>query len=152
MKRSAGITISAVLVFAGSALTLLFAALIALSAAVSVPNGNLPHGFRYIAMGVVVWAILFVIWGIASGMGLLHRREWARISILVVSARGQESDKIAALDLGADDYVAKPFTVGELMARIRAALRRSAAAVAGAVFRFGHVEVDSESRVVRVDG
>jgi two-component system, OmpR family, KDP operon response regulator KdpE len=78
-------------------------------------------------------------------------RAWSTLPILVVSARGQESDKIAALDLGADDYVAKPFTVGELMARIRAALRRSAA-VAGAVFRFGHVEVDSESRVVRVDG
>ena len=44
--------------------------------------------------------------------------------IVVLSARGQENDKIAALDLGADDYVAKPFGVGELLARIRAALRR----------------------------
>jgi two-component system KDP operon response regulator KdpE len=78
-------------------------------------------------------------------------RSWSTLPILVVSARGQESDKIAALDLGADDYVAKPFTVGELMARIRAALRRSVA-VAAEVFRFGHVEVDSENRVVRVDG
>ena len=49
--------------------------------------------------------------------------------IVVVSARGQEKDKIAALDLGADDYVGKPFAVGELLARVRAALRRSASAV-----------------------
>ncbi len=81
-------------------------------------------------------------------------RAWSSMPILVVSARGQESDKIAALDLGADDYVAKPFTVGELLARIRAALRRSAGAgvAAAAVFRFGHVEMDLENRVVRVEG
>jgi two-component system KDP operon response regulator KdpE len=82
-------------------------------------------------------------------------RAWSAMPILVVSARGQESDKIAALDLGADDYVAKPFTVGELLARIRAALRRStggAAAGAAAVFRFGRVEMDLENRVVRVEG
>jgi two-component system, OmpR family, KDP operon response regulator KdpE len=81
-------------------------------------------------------------------------RAWSAMPILVVSARGQESDKIAALDLGADDYVAKPFTVGELLARIRAALRRSAGAgvAAAAVVRFGHVEMDLENRVVRVEG
>jgi two-component system KDP operon response regulator KdpE len=78
-------------------------------------------------------------------------RAWSAMPILVVSARGQESDKIAALDLGADDYVAKPFTVGELLARIRAALRRSVT-VTAPVFRFGHVEMDLENRVVRVDG
>src|SRR6266853_1084038 len=53
-------------------------------------------------------------------------RESSPMPIVVLSARGQEKDKIAALDLGADDYVAKPFDVGELLARIRAALRRSA--------------------------
>ncbi|HEY4362753.1 MAG TPA: response regulator [Bryobacteraceae bacterium] len=81
-------------------------------------------------------------------------RAWSAMPILVVSARGQESDKIAALDLGADDYVAKPFTVGELLARIRAALRRAAGAgmAAAAVFRFGLVELDLENRVVRVEG
>jgi two-component system, OmpR family, KDP operon response regulator KdpE len=78
-------------------------------------------------------------------------REWGTIPILVLSARGQEKDKIAALDLGADDYVAKPFAVGELLARIRAALRRSAAAAVGTVVRFGSVEVDLEKRLVRVD-
>jgi len=86
MKRSAGITVSAVIVFIGSAVTLLFAALMALSATVSIPNGNLPRGFRYIAMFFVVAAILFVVWGVASGMGLLDRREWARISMIVFAA------------------------------------------------------------------
>jgi len=78
-------------------------------------------------------------------------REWGKIPILVLSARGQEKDKIAALDLGADDYVAKPFAVGELLARIRAALRRSTAPATGAVVRFGAVEVDLDKRMVRVD-
>jgi two-component system KDP operon response regulator KdpE len=78
-------------------------------------------------------------------------REWGKIPILVLSARGQEKDKIAALDLGADDYVAKPFAVGELLARIRAGLRRATATAAGTVVRFGAVEVDLDKRVVRVD-
>jgi two-component system KDP operon response regulator KdpE len=78
-------------------------------------------------------------------------RKWGKIPILVLSARGQEKDKIAALDLGADDYVAKPFAVGELLARIRAALRRSTAAAPGTIVRFGAVEVDLDKRVVRVD-
>ena len=82
-------------------------------------------------------------------------RQWSQAPILVLSARGQEADKIAALDLGADDYVAKPFAVGELLARIRAALRRSSAMVGdtpGALFQFGHVEVDLDKRIVKVDG
>ncbi len=82
-------------------------------------------------------------------------RAWSHAPILVLSARGQEKDKIAALDMGADDYVAKPFTVGELLARIRAALRRSSAMVQdaeGAVFQFGHIEADLGKRVVRADG
>src|SRR5215471_16659988 len=53
-------------------------------------------------------------------------REWATMPIIVLSARGRESDKIAALDAGADDYVTKPFGMGELLARVRAALRRGA--------------------------
>ncbi|HEY7336904.1 MAG TPA: response regulator [Bryobacteraceae bacterium] len=79
-------------------------------------------------------------------------RQWSTAPILVLSARGQERDKIEALDLGADDYVAKPFTVGELLARIRAGLRRSATVAPGAVFQFGQIEVDLEKRVVKVRG
>ena len=89
-----------------------------------------------------------------DGFGVIRSvREWGQTPILVVSARGQESDKIAALDLGADDYVEKPFAVGELLARIRAALRRSTSTGQnGPVVRFGRVEFDLDKRVVRVDG
>ena len=57
-----------------------------------------------------------------------HLREWTEIPILVLTARGRERDKIAVLDAGADDYITKPFGVGELMARMRVALRRSSRA------------------------
>jgi two-component system, OmpR family, KDP operon response regulator KdpE len=82
-------------------------------------------------------------------------RLWSQMPIVVLSARGQEKDKIAALDLGADDYVAKPFAVGELLARIRAALRRAAplaADGADTVIRFGAVQADFEKRVITVGG
>jgi len=79
-------------------------------------------------------------------------RQWSTTPILVLSARGLERDKIEALDLGADDYVAKPFTIGELLARIRAGLRRSTTVAAGGVFHFGKVEVDLEKRLVTAWG
>ena len=78
-------------------------------------------------------------------------RAWSQMPIVVLSARGQEEDKIAALDLGADDYVAKPFAVGELLARIRAALRRAAPAgpeSTVAPLRFGAIEIDFAKRLV----
>ncbi len=80
-------------------------------------------------------------------------RQSSQMPSVILSARGQENDKIAALDLGADDYIEKPFGVGELLARIRAALRRSApVAQDGEVLRFGRVELDVDKRLVRVDG
>jgi two-component system, OmpR family, KDP operon response regulator KdpE len=91
-----------------------------------------------------------------DGLEVIQKvREWSQAPILVLSARGQEADKIAALDLGADDYVAKPFAVGELLARIRAALRRSSTVAqegSGSVVHFGGVEVDLEKRLVKVEG
>jgi two-component system, OmpR family, KDP operon response regulator KdpE len=87
-----------------------------------------------------------------DGLEVIRRvREFSQVPIVVVSARGQEDDKIAALDLGADDYVAKPFAMGELMARVRATLRRASALALpepGGVLRFGDVAVDLEHRVV----
>lgn len=63
----------------------------------------------------------------ADGIEVIRRvREWSALPIIILSARGQESDKVAALDAGADDYVQKPFNVPELMARIRVALRHAA--------------------------
>lgn len=82
-----------------------------------------------------------------------HIREWATIPILVLSAREQEQAKVAALDLGADDYLTKPFGVDELLARMRAALRhasRSAGDVSEPVFILGDLNVDLGRRQVLV--
>jgi two-component system, OmpR family, KDP operon response regulator KdpE len=79
-------------------------------------------------------------------------REWSQIPIIIVSVREQEKDKIAALDAGADDYLTKPFGVGELMARLRVALRRSAQTDNQPVFTTGSLVVDMNQREVRVDG
>jgi two-component system, OmpR family, KDP operon response regulator KdpE len=89
-----------------------------------------------------------------DGLDVIRRvRESSQVPIVVLSARGQEADKISALDLGADDYVAKPFGVGELLARIRVALRRSAPITdEGTVRCFGRVEIDLDLRLVKVDG
>ncbi len=77
-------------------------------------------------------------------------REWTQIPIIIVSVREQEKDKIAALDAGADDYLTKPFGVGELMARLRAALRRSAQTATEPVFKTGDLSVDLNQREVRM--
>ena len=77
-------------------------------------------------------------------------RNWSAVPVIVLSARVDEADKIEALDAGADDYLSKPFGVGELLARVRAVLRRKVGAGLkdGAPFRFGDVEVDQEKRIV----
>lgn len=80
-------------------------------------------------------------------------RHWSAVPILVLSARTAESDKIAALDAGADDYLAKPFGVGELLARVRALVRRRAQGGEGPpVIRFGEVQVDLVHRTVTRGG
>ena len=103
--------------------------------------------------------------GLPDGDGLdLIRdvRTWSNVPIVVLSARSDESDKIAALDAGADDYLTKPFGVGELLARVRANLRRprkhpdaadaDLASKEDALFAFGAVEVDRQARIVRRQG
>jgi two-component system KDP operon response regulator KdpE len=78
-------------------------------------------------------------------------RSWSEAPIIVLSARTQEQEKVAALDAGADDFITKPFGVNELLARARASLRRTRAGPVPveAVFRFGQIEVDFVSRVVK---
>ena len=80
-------------------------------------------------------------------------REWSRAPVLVLSVRNREAEKVRAFELGADDYVVKPFGMAELLARIKTALRRRTAAQADVpLFRVGGLEVDLARRMVRVDG
>jgi len=88
-----------------------------------------------------------------DGIDVTRRlREWTQIPIIVVSVREGEDDKIAALDAGADDYVTKPFSIGELTARLRVALRRTVAPQTEPVFRFDSLDVDLERRMVTING
>jgi two-component system KDP operon response regulator KdpE len=94
--------------------------------------------------------LLLVDLGLPDGDGLAvikRIREWSQVPIIVVSARTMEAQRIAALDVGADDYVTKPFSTPELLARVRAALRRG---VRGSeqppLLQFGHITVDLVSR------
>jgi two-component system, OmpR family, KDP operon response regulator KdpE len=91
-----------------------------------------------------------------DGLTFITRlREWSQVPIIVVSARGQETDKVAALDAGADDYLSKPFGTNELLARIRVALRHAARTAnddATSVFRQDDLEVDLARRRVTVGG
>jgi two-component system, OmpR family, KDP operon response regulator KdpE len=109
--------------------------------------------------------LLIVDLGLPDGDGIDVIRDvrgWSNVPIIVLSARTNEADKIAALDAGADDYLTKPFGLGELMARVRANLRRprtvsteaqnDADAPASTVFVFGDVEVNRIERVVRRAG
>jgi two-component system KDP operon response regulator KdpE len=79
-------------------------------------------------------------------------REWTSIPIIILSVREHEADKIAALDVGADDYLTKPFGAGELLARMRTALRHTAPSAAEPVFTFEGLTVDLARRSVTVSG
>ncbi len=84
-------------------------------------------------------------------------RERSDVPIVMLTARGEETDRIVGLEIGADDYLAKPFSPRELLARIRAVLRRSGRVPASdseahASMRFGRLELDRAARIVRVDG
>ena len=91
--------------------------------------------------------------GLPDGDGMDFIRDvrgWSPVPIIVLSARVGEQDKIAALDAGADDYLSKPFGVGELLARVRAASRRlqTSGSAPGPVFQFGDITVDRSMRTV----
>jgi two-component system KDP operon response regulator KdpE len=87
-----------------------------------------------------------------DGLDVLREvRTWSRVPVIVLSARGEERDKVAALDLGADDYLTKPFGIDELLARMRALLRRSREE-AETVVSFGDVKIDLTRHVVTNGG
>ena len=88
-----------------------------------------------------------------DGREVIRRiREWSSMPIVVLSARAQERSKIEALDAGADDYITKPFGVGELLARVRVALRHATRSPVGQVLAFGGAKVDLQKRRAWRDG
>lgn len=88
-----------------------------------------------------------------NGLEVLQRlREWSQVPVLVLSVRDADVDKVALLDAGADDYLTKPFSMGELLARLRVAQRHSSPALDSAVFECGGLTVDLAHRAVLVRG
>jgi two-component system KDP operon response regulator KdpE len=81
-------------------------------------------------------------------------REWSDAPVIVISARGRDDDKVGVLDAGADDYLTKPFSVSELLARLRVALRHAArgAGPADPIVRAGPLEIDTSRHEVRLRG
>ena len=88
-----------------------------------------------------------------DGQDVIRRvRSWSEVPIVVLSVREAQQDKITALDAGADDYVAKPFAIGELVARLRAVRRRARASVTEPTLRYGSLELDQSKQLVSRDG
>jgi two-component system KDP operon response regulator KdpE len=88
-----------------------------------------------------------------NGLQLCRRlRESSEVPIIILSVKGEEATKIEALDAGADDYLTKPFGMGELLARVRATLRRSPTTVGATAIEEGDFRIDLESREVQVKG
>jgi two-component system KDP operon response regulator KdpE len=88
-----------------------------------------------------------------DGMDVLQRlRQWSRVPVLILSVRDGAEDKVGALDSGADDYVTKPFEATELLARLRAIQRRAPYVVEDACFEAGHLTIDFNSHIVKVQG
>jgi two-component system, OmpR family, KDP operon response regulator KdpE len=119
-----------------------------------VPAATMEEALDAAALQAPDAAIVDLLLPDGDGVELTRRlREWTQAPILVLSAIGDEADKIRALDAGADDYVTKPFSPPELLARLRAVLRRSTAAGAGeSVLRAGALELDLGAHSVRRDG
>ena len=88
-----------------------------------------------------------------EGFEVLRRiREWSQVPVIILSVRGQDQDKVRALDIGADDYLTKPFSMGELMARIRVALRHQGNLKDEPVIQVGDLYMDLSRRNVKVKG
>jgi DNA-binding response OmpR family regulator len=111
------------------------------------------HGERLLRQGGFDAAILDLMLPDADGLDICRRiRGDSTIPILMLTARGDPADRVVGLELGADDYLPKPFEPRELLARLRAILRRQRSGFANQLLRFGRLEIDLGARVVRVDG
>lgn len=117
----------------------------------TLPAGGVEEALDLAALHAPEAAIVDLMLPDGSGVDVCRGlREWTQIPILVLSAVDEESEKVRALEAGADDYVTKPFGPGELLARLRAALRRAAPAAQEAVVTVGDLEVDlADHRVSR---
>jgi two-component system KDP operon response regulator KdpE len=110
------------------------------------------QGLAMLAMRPPDAVILDLVMPGIDGLEVLRQtREWSEVPIIVLSARGQEGDKVMALDLGADDYLTKPFGVNELLARLRAVLRR-AGSIQESVISVGDITIDLARRIVTKRG
>src|SRR5687767_6847383 len=119
----------------------------------AVPAATMEQALDAAALDPPDAAIIDLVLPDGDGVELTRRlREWTRAPILLLSAVGDETDKIRALDAGADDYVTKPFSPPELLARLRAVLRRAAPAGGESVIRAEGLELDLAAHVVRRDG
>jgi len=116
--------------------------------------GTAAEGLRRLAAEPFDVVLLDVMLPDLDGFEACRRiRSGSDVPVLMLTARGQEEDRIVGLELGADDYLPKPFNPRELLARLRAVLRRrQPAAGRSALLRFGRLEIDRDARVVRVDG
>jgi two-component system KDP operon response regulator KdpE len=116
--------------------------------------GNVADAIKRIASDVPDIVLLDLGLPDGDGKDVIRRvREWSNVAIVVLSARDREAEKIEALDLGADDYVNKPFGIGELLARMRTALRHRIERKAETpILKVGHVEIDNVRHRVTRDG
>ena len=119
----------------------------------TIPAASMEQALDAAALEPPDAAIVDLVLPDGDGVELTRRlREWSSAPILVLSAVGDEADKIRALDAGADDYVTKPFSPPELLARLRAVLRRAAPAGGEAVIRAEGLELDLMAHALRRDG
>ncbi|HEY8153538.1 MAG TPA: response regulator transcription factor [Myxococcota bacterium] len=115
--------------------------------------GDAASGLARVARGGVDALVLDVMLPDLDGFEVCRRvRAGSDLPILMLTARGEETDRIVGLELGADDYLAKPFSPRELLARLRAILRRRAAPARGACLRFGRLEIDRDARTLKLGG
>jgi two-component system phosphate regulon response regulator OmpR len=110
-------------------------------------------GLGLVERGGFAAVVLDVMLPDQDGFELCRRiRAGSELPIMMLTARGDDTDRIVGLELGADDYLPKPFNPRELLARLRAILRRRQTTPGRAALRFGRLEIDREERVVRVEG
>lgn len=121
-----------------------------------VARARADRGLETLAAAPFDVVILDVMLPDLDGFEVCRRiRERSEVPVVMLTARGEETDRVVGLEIGADDYLSKPFGPRELLARIRAVLRRARASsepAGGARLRFGRLEIDRDARTVQVDG